>query len=86
MNQKQTYMCPICGYPGLDEPPYDEYGCASFDICPCCGVEYGYHDCTTPHVELRQRWIALGMPWSHPPSPSGWDPEKQLRDADMDRQ
>jgi hypothetical protein len=38
------FSCPICGYDRLDEPPYDENGNSSFDICPCCGIEFGYED------------------------------------------
>ena len=36
-----TFLCPICGYGYLDEPPYDEYLDPDYDICPSCGVEYG---------------------------------------------
>ena len=30
-------VCPVCGYDGLDEPPFDERGVGSDDICPCRG-------------------------------------------------
>jgi hypothetical protein len=36
------HICPLCGYPDLKDPPYDLYGAPSFDICPCCGCEFGY--------------------------------------------
>lgn len=38
------YICPICGYDKLLEPPYDEYNNPSYEICPCCGFEYGFDD------------------------------------------
>ena len=39
--ENKKYICPICGYDGLEEPPYDETGLGSYDICPCCGYEFG---------------------------------------------
>jgi hypothetical protein len=82
-----TFACPVCGYPGLDEPPWAEDS-PSYDICPCCGVEFGYDDFAAGdadlrparHRELRRRWIDAGRPWwsqSRPPPP-GWDPARQL--------
>ena len=37
-------ICPVCGYGELHEPAYDRFGCASFEICPCCGIEFGLED------------------------------------------
>lgn len=31
---KKYYICPICGYENLEEPPYDEIGEPSYKICP----------------------------------------------------
>lgn len=78
-----TYTCPVCGYADLDEPPYNGDGCASFDICPCCGVEFGYDDYTSSHPLLREKWIASGMLWwsTVRKPPVGWDPDVQLRCA-----
>ena len=39
--EKKNYICPVCGYDGLEEPPYDETGLGNYDICPCCGYEFG---------------------------------------------
>lgn len=82
------YLCPICGYPDLDEPAYNLLtGDPSFDICPCCGYEYGYGDPTTSaskEIFLRN-WIRLGTPWSRPGlRPSNWDARIQLRGIDVD--
>ena len=38
------YRCPVCGYPGLDEPPRTEESGASYEICPSCGFEFGVTD------------------------------------------
>jgi hypothetical protein len=74
-----SFTCPVCGFPGLDEAPCDDHGCASFEICPCCGIEFGYDDATTSHSELRARWIAGGKCWrSDREPPTGWDADTQL--------
>jgi hypothetical protein len=74
------YLCPVCFYDQLDDPPYDDKGCASFEICPCCGTEFGYDDSMTRHDELKKQWLAKGGQWwsaSQPP-PIGWSLEAQL--------
>ncbi|MGO4128407.1 hypothetical protein AB4Z01_28705 [Inquilinus sp. YAF38] len=74
-----SFACPVCGFPGLDEAPRDEHGCASFEICPCCGIEFGYEDAMTSHSELRARWIAGGKRWwSYKGPPPDWDADTQL--------
>ena len=40
----KNYICPICGYDGLDEEPYGKNFNASYNICPCCHFEYGYSE------------------------------------------
>ncbi len=86
MHKENPY--PICGYGEFDEPPWSSDGSPSYDICPSCGVEFGYQDFAQDEVErrgrwrdLRQKWIGSGMRWSssverRPPS---WDPVKQLK-------
>ncbi len=84
------FICPVCGFPELTEPAYDKYGCSSFNICPCCGVEFGYQDATSSkadlpkrHAALRTTWIAGGMVW-HSASdrpPKDWNPKEQLRNV-----
>ena len=81
MDSSGTFTCPVCGFEGLDEAPYDALGCASYDICPCCGIEFGYDDASRAHEELRAAWVDRGMPWwsrSRKP-PVHWDPAEQLR-------
>lgn len=78
--RNDRYECPVCGFDGLKEAPIDACGCATFEICPCCGTEFGYDDATTSHVELRRSWIAQGMPWFSQTTrpPADWSPVKQL--------
>ncbi|MGH9136555.1 MAG: hypothetical protein ACRD0G_05840 [Acidimicrobiales bacterium] len=78
------FICPVCGYRGLAERPYNESGGGSFEICPCCGYEFGFDDDSegTSHQEYRRRWLADGAPWFDPEQkPDGWDLEVQLRNA-----
>lgn len=79
-NSNQIYVCSVCRYPDLDEPAYDSFGCASYNICPCCGTEFGYDDSTTAHSDLREKWVSEGMQWwsKHKLKPNGWDPVRQL--------
>ncbi|MFK3936211.1 hypothetical protein ACI2JA_01695 [Alkalihalobacillus sp. NPDC078783] len=67
------HRCSVCGYLGLDEPPYDTFGCSSFEICFCCGFQFGVDDddCDDHnepilytkeelYTQYRKRWIANG--------------------------
>jgi hypothetical protein len=83
MHSKPSLACPVCGFAELDGPPYDELGCPTYEICPCCGTEFGYDDFLTSHAALRERRISKGMPWwsSRQQPPIGWDPHRQLQEA-----
>jgi len=64
------YLCPVCGYDNLPFIPHD------YNICPCCGTEFGSDDLDFSHDELRQRWLLAGAPWfsgwTHPPANWNW--------------
>ena len=51
------YICPVCYYPKIDEYPNDGL---SFEICPCCFVEFGYDGVEETFALRRQEWIAQG--------------------------
>ena len=83
------FVCPACGYDGLFDPPWRD-GSPSDDICPSCGIQFGYHDAAGGdatgreliYTKWRQRWIDAGMPWHSAAvesPPAGWDPEAQLK-------
>jgi hypothetical protein len=81
------YLCPVCGYPDLEEPPWtnDE---PSDEICPSCGTHFGYHDAAGGDAakregvyrRLREAWRASGSRWFTPGEapPAGWDPAEQV--------
>ncbi|RST50676.1 hypothetical protein EJI01_21390 [Variovorax sp. MHTC-1] len=85
LNKSLSFMCPVCGYPDLNEAPYDSFGCATYSICPCCGTEFGYDDSEVSHSVLREKWVNGGMKWwsEYLPSSTNWNPVRQLEEAGL---
>ena len=78
-------FCPVRGYPlGNYNPWGDDGKTPTFDICPCCGVEWGNEDYTTEsRTEYRNKWLADGAKWFEPQKkPVNWNLEEQLKDID----
>jgi hypothetical protein len=79
-------LCPVCGFL-LDFAPWCGLSAAD-DICPSCGIQFGYDDSgggnmnkrQEIHAKWRQLWIEAGMPWRSKgrKQPSDWDPLAQL--------
>lgn len=44
MIKMNKHVCLVCGFDGLEEPPYYEDYAGSNEICACCGFEYGVDD------------------------------------------
>jgi len=72
--QNKKYICPVCGYPELEEAPllriennkriYSyNLGAPTFVICICCGTEFGYDDDELSWKELRDKWVKNGAKW-----------------------
>jgi len=67
--------------PWAGESPSDE-------ICPCCGIQFGYDDAVGGdpgkrnelYARWRRVWVESGMKWFSKSTrpPIGWDPMKQL--------
>jgi hypothetical protein len=78
-----SYQCPVCGYPGLDNPPRSLGLSSVFEICSSCGFEFGYTDEAIGYTfaQWRAKWIREGMRWSAQgiPAPPGWNPVAQLK-------
>ena len=78
---KDNYICPVCGFDKLNEPPFDRKGLPSYEVCPCCGFEFGFDGIAnrSAFIAFRRRWIESGAKWFMPGSrPKGWDMKKQL--------
>ena len=76
-----SYVCPVCGYPDLDEEPRTEESGGSYDICPSCGFEFGVTDDSEgfTYEQWRTQWVQTGMIWwSNMKAPKGWNARKQL--------
>lgn len=73
-------------WPDLDRPPYgNRLGFPSYDVCPCCGFEYGFDDepggSATPQSfeDYRLEWLAAGAGWFTPTrKPLNWNLREQL--------
>jgi hypothetical protein len=59
----------------MQDPPVD------YNICECCGTEFGNDDEVYSHEELRNRWIENGANWFFGSAPVGWNPWTQLLSA-----
>jgi len=76
------YICPVCGYSDLEEPPYDNSGNPSFEICDCCGFEFGFDDANNSisFDDYRKKWISEGAKWfSLDKKPRNWVLSEQLK-------
>jgi len=81
-------MCPACGYDKLDEAPWSADGSPSDEICPSCGIHFGYDDAAGGDLDARavaykmwrDEWRSRGCAWfsTVTGSPPGWDPARQL--------
>ena len=70
----------VCGYQ-LNYLPWGEDGkTPCFDICPCCGVEFGNEDYTEESLkEYRAKWISEGAHWFDPKlQPQNWSLQEQI--------
>lgn len=75
------HTCIVCGYPHLTEAPRLKGGGGSFEICPCCGFQFGVDDDDRgiTHAAARAAWVKHGMKWhSRNAPPAGWNPKVQL--------
>lgn len=90
MYNDKNFVCPVCGWDKLEEPPYGgkEGENPSYEICACCGYEFGYHDANIGYTfeNYRKEWIKKGCPfYDGTEKPNVWNEEvmrKQLRNAD----
>jgi len=73
--------CHICGLRQLN-PPRDENGIPSWEICDCCGAQAGIDDIDINMIRInRVRWLNGGATWVNPQyKPFYWDYKMQLED------
>lgn len=71
------YHCPLCGW-GPRKEAYSSVAelRVSYDICECCGCEYGHDD----NEEYYAEWVAGDMDWFDERSrPEGWNIDEQSK-------
>lgn len=74
--------CRVCGF-YLNNPPWGNDGeSPSYEICPCCGVEFGNEDYTIESIKkYRNKWLTEGAKWFSPEKkPVNWNKESQYND------
>ncbi len=84
-NNHITY-CPVCGY-DLGFPAWNDQG-PSNEICPSCGIQFGYDDALGGRVSdraifyqgWRRKWAVDGKLWfSKTTPPKNWSAETQIK-------
>ena len=73
-------ICRVCGF-DLGYPIWGEdNNSPTYDICPCCGVEFGYGDCLKKAImNFRANWLSKGGEFEDKKfMPKDWDLTKQL--------
>lgn len=80
-NNDHNFFCRVCGFDQGFAPWGEDNKSPTFDICDCCGVQFGYEDCDLKYVKLfRKNWIEKGAAWSFPKvKPSNWSLEEQMK-------
>lgn len=83
-------LCPACGNKSRNKDfrPYDNLGYPSYDICSCCGIEYGF-DCEPDSTEndwknYRERWIRNEISFSIARKMSKDDKIQQLKEIGIE--
>lgn len=71
------FTCPVCYFPDMHEPPQQ------YNICECCGTEFGLDDEFRSHAELRLEWLTNGAKWFFETPPPHWNPYTQLFRANV---
>lgn len=62
--ETNSFYCRVCGL-YLGYQPWGEDGkTPSYEICPCCGVEFGYEDDSKSSIQAyREQWIRNDCQW-----------------------
>jgi hypothetical protein len=79
---KNLNLCNVCGADFTPFFPWGKDGLSpSYDICSCCGIEFGYEDSSALGIlRAREIWIKSGMPWQESSTkPKNWSALEQLK-------
>ena len=86
MNKLSINNCRICGLYMLDAPWGLDGVNPTYEICPCCGVEFGNEDYTLESIkEYRKNWLNNNVEWFEPKEKTNdWDLEMQLKNIPIE--
>jgi len=72
--------CRVCGLVQGTQPWGADGRTPAYEICDCCGVEFGYEDSSrAPVFAFRASWIDSGYRWFNPKvRPKNWRPDEQI--------
>jgi len=75
------HNCRVCGLYLYDLPWGEDGNSPTYEICPCCGVEFGNEDYTIESTKkYREKWRNEGSNWFVPrEKPEKWDKEEQFK-------
>ena len=81
MSKSTIHNCRVCGLYIMDPPWGDDGQSPSYEICPCCGVEFGNEDYTLEATrKYRKKWLSQNVKWfESKQKPDDWDLEKQMQ-------
>jgi len=85
-NMEYINNCRVCGF-FMKDPPWGVDGKSpNYEICPCCGVEFGNEDYTVESTkEYRNKWLSKSIRFCDKDTkPKDWDFEKQMRNLPKD--
>lgn len=83
--EKNKHHCRVCGL-YIESAPWGEDGeTPTYEICPCCGVEFGNEDYTLQSVRnYRTKWLESSAKWFESrQEPNYWDLEEQMEKVPM---
>jgi len=77
----KRYECRICGYKNEDFPWGEDGKTPNYQICPCCGTQFGVNDITLDDIhKTRNLWKKNGNKWfAKNETPADWDIETQMK-------
>ncbi|OLY94437.1 hypothetical protein [Cnuella takakiae] len=78
---KKDFRCRVCGLEQIEKPWGDDGATPSFEICDCCGVEFGYEDSTELSIKrYREDWLRRGGEWfDKKAKPIDWSLDEQIK-------
>ena len=73
-------FCRVCGFYINDKPWGEDGHTPTYEICPCCGVEFGNEDYSLESIHrYRTEWINNGCQWFDiSQRPSDWNKHVQF--------